>query len=199
MNFKKTFKKLNRLFSIEKRQNPKLDNYFFVKNDGFIDKVVLEESNEIHAVGVVTGRPGVPDGSRITTSRIAKRTSSSITTKSGSKYILGEPHPDFVALKEAIKNDIPVITEWHLNGKHYLSGNDFLTKDPIEGVIIAQDGNYITLQNCRYNNETTRYFVIWRNVDLATEIRLVLDEGVLNLGREKFKRQFALNCVPTFF
>lgn len=191
MNFKKIFarkRKIHNFFSIKK---PKLDNYFFVKADGFIEKVVLD-SHEMHVIGTVTKRPGVPDGSRITTSQIVRRTSNTVTTRSGSKYILGNPHPDFVDLKKAITENVPIITEWHLNGKRYLSGMNFLTAEPIEGIVVAQDGNYITL---KHNDKISRYFVIWRNVDLITETHLIMTGAI---EYETFKRQFSLDCVPNF-
>lgn len=181
----------------------KLDNYFFVtKGDPMrADDVVILKPENAHAIGIVAGRPGFPDGSLITTSRIMRSTPSSIITISGSEYELGNPHPDFVELKKALEENVPIITDWCLDYKQELSGKLFQTEKHISGKIIARDGNnYVTIEE-KFTHRRTKFFVIWRNMSFVMKGMIVLrgsNGEVFGTNYEDFREQFSLKCVPAF-
>lgn len=66
-----------------------------------------------HLQGVVEGHPAHKDGTIVTTSAIKRVEGRTVTTSSGSTYILGEPDPKYIAYliekgKAIPDNDYPL-------------------------------------------------------------------------------------------
>lgn len=61
------------------------------------DEYESPEQRRLALSGDVYGHPVYPDGRRVYTSRIIGLEGESIVTRSGSRYELGEPHPDYEA------------------------------------------------------------------------------------------------------
>jgi hypothetical protein len=52
------------------------------------------QSGAIRLVGLVSGQPGVSDGSCVRTTVVSSAEGRHVVTKTGSQYILQEPHPE---------------------------------------------------------------------------------------------------------
>ena len=56
------------------------------------------QAKAIRLIGLVSGQPGVSDGSCVRTTQISSADGRRVTTKTGSHYILRDPHPDALAV-----------------------------------------------------------------------------------------------------
>jgi len=72
---------------------PKLEKWFIIDT-----KFDLSKPKSTHLMGVVYGHPVFKDGEFIQTSPVIRIDKDTITTKSGSRYVLGESDPDYEAL-----------------------------------------------------------------------------------------------------
>lgn len=71
---------------------PRLEQWSVV-NSG--DPYKPPEAQTSHLHGKVYGHPGFDEGTEVTTSPIAGLDGFAIRTRSGSRYFLGEVHPDY--------------------------------------------------------------------------------------------------------
>lgn len=82
----------------------KLENWSINFSAG--DPYTAPEQLACHASGQVYGNPKFEDGTVVSTSRIVDVSDSGVTTKSGSFYELGEPHPDYEAAYPTAKQRV---------------------------------------------------------------------------------------------
>jgi len=52
------------------------------------------QAGAIRLVGLVSGQPGVSDGSCVRTTVISRADGRNVVTRTGSHYVLQDPHPD---------------------------------------------------------------------------------------------------------
>ena len=146
----------------------KLEKYFFCSDDH--KKVIIPEEGKGYCLGgYCYDRAGFPDGADIRTSEIKKIEEEVAITRSGSEYILGEKHPDYVELQKAKERGVPIIDSWKMTGTrnegYTLIGK--IGEEEVKGKVTAQKGNFV------YINDT-EYYVIWCNWDVEynDELRL---------------------------
>lgn len=53
------------------------------------------EDKNLRMFGDVSGHPSFEDGQEILTTRVVSKTGSVVTTASGTKYLIGEPAPEY--------------------------------------------------------------------------------------------------------
>ena len=177
----------------------KIEKYYYVKMDETGKETVVRPDEANCIGGRVYGHDKFPDGSLITTSQIRDEKGDRVMTENFSVYHLGAMHPDYADYLEAVKADIPVITDWALTG-FFRSGYNLTGETEegrkISGKVIAQDGNYITL------SQQGKYFVLWRNmkagVKEAKEFGQYLDFDCRK-GCGDFDNVMELECRPRLF
>lgn len=176
----------------------KIDNYSFVEYEvveNWINPKDFDKSYML--VGFVTGRACFPDGSYIHSSKVESIEDGVVHTESGSMYELGEMSRDYRDFLESLKNGVPVIEEWDLEGSicqgYIIEG--YSGGKRIRGEIVDQDGSFIRLKG-----DDKKYFVVWRNIGANPKMILELSREYCDLTYpDDFDIVAGFRCRPKLF
>lgn len=181
----------------------RLEEYFFADRYG---RPIIGDA---HVAGKVYGSAQYEDGKQILSSYVLDFGYDDsdkivrVVTKSGSLYELGSVHPDYSELRAVYEAGEDVLEDWTLYKVHL--GYKILGKKMgaegtiISGVIVGQNGNYITILS---GDEATprTILVCWPHMAFKTSIKL--SRGSLEripYDREHFEEAFGVLCRPRFF
>lgn len=146
----------------------KMEKFFWGTTDH--KRVVISKKGINYSLGgMVFGRKGFEDGSKVMTSPIVSIEDGRAFTESGSVYLLGKMHPDYEEILLATETGIPIITDWSLKGNlrdgYILTGR--IGEDVVAGRVNNQKGNYVILDG-------TKCLVVWRNMNLSPEEEMMM-------------------------
>lgn len=178
-----------------------IDDYYFVEGQNKIRFVDYRCSKELFClVGSVTDKE-LENGSFITTSPVVSMSGSTVTTKSGTCYILKDMNTDYVDFLEAKENNIPIISLWNIDrfdsGRLILFGSTDSGK-AVAGKIVFQKDNLVILKDMVGRHQ--QFFVDWKTPSKSCARLLPLFEDLCNLPYPKNFEMFAgFVCKPILF
>ena len=172
-----------------------INKFLFVESENRKHWVMPEEFNGDYSLIGYCVREGFEDNSFVKTSPVVSLKDGVATTKSGSDYVLRDMAEDYKEFLEAVKNGIPIIRSWKLEGNlrrgYTISGR--VNGRRIRGKIVSQDKNFITLDN------DIQYFVMWSDfTDL--EFSIMFTGEYLDMKYQSdFENIAGFKCRPVLF
>ena len=168
----------------------KMENYYFF--DGY--EVMIPQNlpwEEYMLAGEVYGHPQFTDGEYVTSSKVLKVDDGKVQTYTGSVYELGNKHPDFLEMEEAISKNQPVINQFTLSkrGEKYMIKGRTFDFQKVKGQIEAQQGNYIVVDG-------KKYLVIWRNISSEDTFKMETDTYFMEYNEDNFEMNFGMLICP---
>ena len=159
--------------------------------------------------GQVFGREGFREGQWIITSRISRvvydgPTIKEVWTSSGSRYLIESVCPEYQEFMEAIEGGEPILLDWTMykaHGGYQILGHLFVSEKSITGMVVAQDGNWITIEVIRNwfatedseAREKLRLLVCWPSMSYKAAEHLEGTDKIVGLEVEE---AFGLKCRP---
>lgn len=178
----------------------KMRDYGFVSAERDDRLVCTEDAKKGFCILGKTDYQGVEK--LVITSWVEEMKAGVARTFSGSLYELEEMNEDYREFLTALKNEIPVLTEWNIinyyDEGYMISGK--LDGSFFAGLIIEQKGNYLIVE--RHKGKKVKIFVDWLSMAVNTRIAFNFSgEAVpgLRYSSENYEKFVGRNIRPKLF
>ena len=173
-----------------------INDYFFVSYSDPENWVIPGEPGTEFSVGGYYRREKFNEESYTQTAPIERISDREVITRNGKVYALGKINQDYMDYVKAIKNGVPIIKFWSIEGNcrsgYYLLG--YLGSEFVRKKVESQDRNILTFK------DGSRYFVHWRDYGPLFNVKIALSGMISDLKYpDDFEMYGDFPCRPRLF